>query len=57
MSLEKRYSDQANDSNRASATNITSEKGRKLRAAVWKDIVAVLSNVDESVAEIVGPIS
>jgi hypothetical protein len=37
-----------------SATNITSEEGRKMRAAVWKDIVGVLSKADENVAGIVG---
>ena len=54
VSLEMNLCDLANNNGRVSATNMTSEGGRKLRAAVWKDIVAVLSKVDESIAEIVG---
>lgn len=44
----------ANARHRASATNISSKVGNNLRFDVWKDIVAVLSKVDENVAEIAG---
>lgn len=37
-----------------SATNITSEQGRKMRAAAWKDIIGILSKVDKNVAGIAG---
>ena len=39
---------------RLSATNIASDEGKNMRFDVWKDIVAVLSKVDERVPGIVG---